>query len=259
MKGQPATGRLLRGESLEIARGGYQREAGAQTLVDKSLSLRPVALSAYGASNESSVSSGNGDLYVRAGKRAFDVVFSAAFLVLIASWLFPLIALLIRLDSKGPILFRQRRVGLNGEVFECLKFRTMRHDPEGRFVQAQKDDPRITRVGAFLRKTNLDEVPQFINVVRGEMSVVGPRPHVPDLDHKFCDVVPGYLARNAVKPGVTGLAQVSGCRGETRSVREMTHRIRFDIFYTRNVSLFIDLKIIVLTVVRVLQGDRKAY
>jgi len=259
VKGQPATGRLLRGESMEIARSGYQRETGAQTLADKSLSLRPVVLNGYGASNESSVRSGLGDLYQRVGKRAFDVVFSTAFMVLMASWLFPLIALFIRLDSKGPVFFRQRRVGLNGEIFECLKFRTMRHDPEGKFMQAQKDDPRITRVGAFLRKTNLDEVPQFINVMRGDMSVVGPRPHVPDLDHKFCDVVPGYLARNAVKPGVTGLAQVSGCRGETRSVREMTHRIRFDIFYTRNVSLFIDLKIIVLTVVRVLQGDKNAY
>lgn len=242
---------------MEIATSGFQREANTQALADKALSLRPVVLQGYGASNESSAS--RAGLYQRSGKRLFDLAFSAAFLVLVASWLFPVIALFIRLDSKGPILFRQRRVGLNGETFECLKFRTMRHDPEGKFVQAQKDDPRITRVGAFLRKTNLDEVPQFINVMRGEMSVVGPRPHVPDLDHKFCDVVPGYLARNAVKPGVTGLAQVSGCRGETRSVREMTHRIRFDIFYTRNVSLFIDLKIIVLTVVRVLQGDRKAY
>ena len=242
---------------MEIATSGYQREASTQALADKALSLRPVVLQGYGASNESSAS--RAGLYQRSGKRLFDLAFSAAFLVLVASWLFPVIALFIRLDSKGPILFRQRRVGLNGETFECLKFRTMRHDPEGKFVQAQKDDPRITRVGAFLRKTNLDEVPQFINVMRGEMSVVGPRPHVPDLDHKFCDVVPGYLARNAVKPGVTGLAQVSGCRGETRSVREMTHRIRFDIFYTRNVSLFIDLKIIVLTVMRVLQGDRKAY
>jgi putative colanic acid biosynthesis UDP-glucose lipid carrier transferase len=242
---------------MEIATSGFQREANTQALADKALSLRPVVLQGYGASNESSAS--RAGLYQRSGKRLFDLAFSAAFLVLVASWLFPVIALLIRLDSKGPILFRQRRVGLNGETFECLKFRTMRHDPEGKFVQAQKDDPRITRVGAFLRKTNLDEVPQFINVMHGEMSVVGPRPHVPDLDHKFCDVVPGYLARNAVKPGVTGLAQVSGCRGETRSVREMTHRIRFDIFYTRNVSLFIDLKIIVLTVMRVLQGDRKAY
>ena len=193
---------------MEIATSGFQREANTQALADKALSLRPVVLQGYGASNESSAS--RAGLYQRSGKRLFDLAFSAAFLVLVASWLFPVIALLIRLDSKGPILFRQRRVGLNGETFECLKFRTMRHDPEGKFVQAQKDDPRITRVGAFLRKTNLDEVPQFINVMHGEMSVVGPRPHVPDLDHKFCDVVPGYLARNAVKPGVTGLAQVSG-------------------------------------------------
>lgn len=244
---------------MEIARSGYQREAGAQTLADKSLSLRPVVLNSYGASNESSVRSGLGDLYERVGKRSFDVVFSAAFLVLMASWLFPLIALLIRLDSKGPVFFRQRRVGLNGEIFECLKFRTMRHDPEGKFMQAQKDDPRITRVGAFLRKTNLDEVPQFINVMRGDMSVVGPRPHVPELDHVFAGVVPGYAMRNRVRPGVTGLAQVSGCRGETRSVRDMTHRIRFDMFYCRTVSFAMDIKIIVLTVVCALRGDDRAY
>lgn len=242
---------------MEIARSGYQREASTQALADKALSLRPVVLQGYGASNESSAS--RAGLYQRSGKRLFDLAFSAAFLVLVASWLFPVIALFIRLDSKGPILFRQRRVGLNGKTFECLKFRTMRFDPEGKFVQAQKNDPRITRVGAFLRRTNFDELPQFLNVLKGEMSVVGPRPHVADLDHVFAGVVPGYTNRNTVRPGVTGLAQVSGCRGETRSVRDMTHRVRFDIFYCRTLSFVMDLKIILLTVVGTLKGDERAY
>lgn len=197
--------------------------------------------------------------YQRTGKRIFDVVFSAAFLVAVGSWLFPMLAIAIRANSKGPVLFRQRRVGLHGEAFTCLKFRTMAHRPDAGFVQAQKDDCRITAVGRFLRRTNLDEVPQFINVLLGDMSVIGPRPHVPELDGMFKDLIPSYTQRNLVKPGVSGLAQVSGCRGETRSVREMNHRIRFDVFYCRNVGFLIDLKLVFLTVVRALRGDEKAY
>lgn len=197
--------------------------------------------------------------YQRTGKRVFDVVFSTAFLVVVGSWLFPILAIAIRANSKGPVLFRQRRVGLHGEVFTCLKFRTMAHRPDAGFVQAQKDDCRITTVGRFLRRTNLDEVPQFINVLLGDMSVIGPRPHVPELDGMFEDLIPTYTQRNSVKPGVSGLAQVSGCRGETRSVREMSHRIRFDVFYCRNVSLSMDIKLIALTVVRALRGDERAY
>ena len=197
--------------------------------------------------------------YPRAGKRIFDVIFSLTFMLLIGSWLFPLIALAIRLDSSGPVLFRQSRVGLDGKIFKCLKFRTMVHEPDAGFVQAQKNDSRITRVGAILRKTNLDEIPQFLNVLHGEMSVIGPRPHVPELDHMFQDLVPQYNFRNMVKPGVSGLAQISGCRGETRSIREMSHRVRFDVFYCRNISLLMDLKLIVLTVVSALRGDERAY
>jgi len=193
------------------------------------------------------------------GKRSFDIVFSLAFLVFVGSWLFPLAALAIRADSRGPVLFRQRRVGLGGVQFTCLKFRTMTHRPDAGFEQARKDDCRITRVGRFLRRTNLDEIPQFINVLAGSMSVIGPRPHVPELDDMFKDFVPAYAQRNMVKPGLSGLAQVSGCRGETRNVREMNHRIRFDVFYIRNVGFAMDLKLIVLTVLRVLQGDSRAY
>lgn len=198
-------------------------------------------------------------LYQRGGKRAFDFAFSAAFLVGVGSWLFPLLAVAIRANSSGPVFFRQKRVGLNGEVFTCLKFRTMVHQPDAGFCQAQKNDARITRVGAFLRRTNLDEVPQFINVLRGDMSVIGPRPHVQELDGMFKDLIPAYASRNVVKPGVSGLAQVSGCRGETRSVREMNHRVRFDVFYCRNVSFALDVKLVFLTVLRALRGDERAY
>jgi putative colanic acid biosynthesis UDP-glucose lipid carrier transferase len=197
--------------------------------------------------------------YFQRGKRFFDIVFSAAFLLLIGIWMYPLIGIAIRLDSQGPVFFRQKRIGLGGETFTCLKFRTMTHDPDAGFMQAQKNDARITRVGALLRRTNLDEIPQFLNVLIGDMSVIGPRPHVPELDTVFKDVVPLYGLRNTVKPGVSGLAQVSGCRGETRSVREMSHRVRFDLFYCRNVGFAMDLKLIALTVIRALRGDERAY
>lgn len=196
--------------------------------------------------------------YERA-KRLHDVVFSLGFTLACGIWLFPIIAIAIKLDSSGPVFFRQQRVGWKGRMFYCLKFRTMSHDPDACFVQAQKNDPRVTRVGKFLRKTNLDELPQFINVLKGEMSVVGPRPHVGELDVLHCDEVAGYKLRTLVRPGVTGLAQISGCRGETRSIRDMEHRIRFDLFYVRNMNFMLDIKIIALTVVRVLQGDSNAY
>ena len=192
-------------------------------------------------------------------KRLVDVIFSCGFLLAGGAWMFPIIAILIKLDSRGPVFFLQERVGYRGQTFRCLKFRTMTHNPQASFVQAQKDDPRVTRVGRFLRKTNLDELPQFINVLKGEMSVVGPRPHVQELDIMHGDQVRGYRLRNTVRPGVTGLAQISGCRGETRSVRDMEHRVRFDLFYVRNMSLMLDVKIILLTIVRVIQGDSRAY
>lgn len=200
-----------------------------------------------------------GTLYTRFGKRAFDLAFAGMFMLTVGLWLLPLIGLLIKLDSRGPMLFRQTRLGAGGVPFRCMKFRTMTHDPHAGFVQAQKNDPRVTRVGRVLRRTNLDELPQFLNVLKGEMSVVGPRPHVPELDQLFGGCVPGYTRRTMVRPGVTGLAQVSGCRGETRSVRKMTHRVRFDLFYARNQSLRIDVKIVLLTVWRALAGDEHAY
>jgi len=198
-------------------------------------------------------------LYVRLGKRCFDVAFSTTFVVCAATWLFPLIAVAIRLDSKGPVFFRQNRVGFGGRVFSCLKFRTMNHDPEAAFTQAAPNDPRVTRVGQVLRRHNLDELPQFINVLLGEMSVVGPRPHVPELDHLYGEQIRDYGARNLVKPGVTGLAQISGRRGETRRLRDMAHRVRLDLFYVRRCSFLIDLRTIITTVHHSLVGDEKAY
>lgn len=197
--------------------------------------------------------------YARYGKRLFDIVFSLTFLALVGSWLLPLIALIIKVDSVGPALFTQRRVGRGGAEFTCLKFRTMLHQPDAEFRQVERNDPRVTRIGAFLRRTNLDELPQFINVLAGQMSVVGPRPHVPELDEAFAGSVPSYSCRNLVRPGVTGLAQVSGCRGETRSVREMNHRVRFDVFYIRSLSFRVDVGIILKTVRSVLGGDDKAF
>jgi len=197
--------------------------------------------------------------YSRYGKRTFDIAFAATFMLSLGFWLLPLIALIIKLDSPGPAFFRQRRVGLAGAEFTCLKFRTMSHEPGAGFRQTERNDPRITRVGAFLRKTNLDELPQFINVLLGQMSVVGPRPHVSELDEAFSGSVPSYSCRNLVRPGVTGLAQISGCRGETRSVREMNHRVRFDVFYIRSISFTMDLRIIVQTALKVVQGDERAF
>lgn len=212
-----------------------------------------------GASIETQDWSATHARYARFGKRAFDLAFASLFMLLLGFWLLPLIGLLIKLDSRGPVFFRQFRLGANGVQFRCFKFRTMTHDPKAGFVQAQKNDPRVTRVGRILRKTNLDELPQFLNVLMGEMSVVGPRPHVPELDELFAECVPGYSMRTSVLPGVTGLAQVSGCRGETRSIRKMTHRVRFDLFYARNMSLRMDIKIVFLTVWRALSGDEYAY
>lgn len=195
----------------------------------------------------------------RYGKRSFDLVFSLVFMLTLGWWLLPAIALAIKLDSPGPVLFRQKRVGLDGQLFTCLKFRSMRHVANNSFVQAVKNDSRITRVGAFLRKTNLDELPQFLNVLGGSMSVVGPRPHVPELDAEFIYQIPEYRVRHLMKPGVTGMAQVSGCRGSTRTVREMKHRIRFDCFYLHRQGLWMDISVVFRTVKSMLGGDSHAY
>ena len=180
-----------------------------------------------------------------------DRVLAAAILALIAP-LFGLIALLIKLDSRGPVLFRQQRYGFNNEVIEVLKFRSMYVDRCDKavgaaVVQATKQDPRITRIGRILRRTSLDELPQFINVLKGTMSIVGPRPHAVLHNEQYSRVIDEYLARHRVKPGITGWAQVNGLRGETETLDKMEQRVRYDLYYIENWSLLFDLRIIMRT------------
>jgi putative colanic acid biosynthesis UDP-glucose lipid carrier transferase len=183
----------------------------------------------------------------------------AGFLLLITLPLFPLIALAIRVDSPGPVLFRQRRSGRNQMPFEMFKFRTMAvrsAADEGR--QATANDPRVTRVGWLLRRTSLDELPQLFNVLKGEMSLVGPRPHLAEHDDRFAAIVDIYPQRHQVKPGLTGLAQVCGLRGETRTRASIEGRAAADLEYVRNWSLWLDAKIVMRTFAAVLSG-RNAY
>jgi putative colanic acid biosynthesis UDP-glucose lipid carrier transferase len=195
-------------------------------------------------------------------KRSFDILFSLLFLVLIFSWLAPIIALLIKLNSRGPIFFKQDRWGLNNEKIVCYKFRTMRHvnaEIESEFKQAGKNDERVTSLGRFLRKTSLDELPQFLNVFKGDMSVVGPRPHPIPLSMESKDIVQNYMMRHLVKPGITGWAQVNGSRGEVQTPEEMRRRVAFDLWYIENWSFLLDCQIIFQTIINLLKGDEKAY
>ena len=192
-------------------------------------------------------------------KRSFDILFSLLVLIFIATWLFPILALLIKLDSKGSVFFKQKRYGFHDEVFECLKFRTMIENEESTTKTTSQNDSRITKIGRFLRKTSLDEMPQFINVLRGDMSVVGPRPHMLLIDEFYKAKIGRYSVRSLVKPGITGLAQVSGLRGDTGEMEiEMKKRILADSFYVKNWSLTLDIVIILKTILLVIKGDQKA-
>lgn len=184
-------------------------------------------------------------------KRFFDVVFSLLVICCLLLWLVPLIALLIRLESKGPIFFRQLRTGKDGKPFYCLKFRSMRPNSQADSVQARRNDVRITVVGGYLRKTSLDELPQFFNVLRGEMSIVGPRPHMLAHTEQYTLLIENFMDRHLIMPGITGLAQVSGHRGETRNVEAMAKRVEADIRYLNNWTFWLDVKIIWLTLKQV--------
>lgn len=197
-------------------------------------------------------------------KRIFDVVFSFLVIVCIFPWLMPIIAIAIKFSSRGPVFFRQERWGLNNKVITCLKFRSMQTcsrdvDDQGNYLQASKNDPRVTRVGAFLRKTNLDELPQFFNVLLGSMSVVGPRPHPVPLNMASKNNVNRYMMRHWVKPGITGWAQVNGYRGETRVPRLMEKRVEFDVWYIENWTFWLDLQIIVQTLTNMIKGEKNAF
>jgi Undecaprenyl-phosphate glucose phosphotransferase len=191
-------------------------------------------------------------------KRIFDIIFSSFVLVFILSWLLPIISILIKLSSRGPVFFKQKRAGKGNKPFNCLKFRTMvPNNPE--FKQATKNDPRVTRLGKFLRKTSMDELPQFINVLKGEMSIIGPRPHPLKLNEEFSPRIEKFMARHYIKPGITGLAQAKGYRGETKTDHSMRGRVKLDRFYIENWSFILDLKIIIATIIAITKGDQQAY
>ena len=192
-------------------------------------------------------------------KRIFDIFFSLFVCIFLLSWLAPILWLLIKLESKGPLVFKQAREGINGKEFICYKFRSMRLNLLSDRVHATKNDSRVTKMGYILRKTSMDELPQFINVLLGDMSVVGPRPHLESLSLEYQKEVDDYLKRHIVKPGITGLAQVSGYRGEIKNQSDIKNRIRFDIFYIENWSFYLDLKIIIRTIFNVFTGEEKAY
>lgn len=191
-------------------------------------------------------------------KRLFDIAFSLLVILTVFPIIFPIIALAIKLDSKGPVIFKQPRQGKKNKLFNCYKFRTMYVDGSSE-RQATKNDPRITRVGRFLRKTNLDEVPQFINALMGNMSVVGPRPHISSQLDQYGAAIKKYKVRHFVTPGITGYAQVNGYRGETKEVSLMEKRVEYDVIYMENWSLSLDIKIIFLTVWNMVRGEKKAY
>ncbi|SFD02952.1 putative colanic acid biosysnthesis UDP-glucose lipid carrier transferase [Chitinophaga sp. CF118] len=196
-------------------------------------------------------------------KRALDIGFSL-FMFTAFSWLFLLIALLIKLSSKGSIFFKQERWGLKNKKITCYKFRSMvvqncEVDSNNQFLQATRNDSRVTQIGRFLRKTNLDELPQFINVLSGEMSFVGPRPHATPLHIESRETVDHYMLRQMVKPGITGWAQVNGCRGETRHSGQMKKRVDMDIWYIENYSFWLDCQIIFQTMMNMIKGDKNAY
>jgi len=199
------------------------------------------------------------DLYNQIIKRIFDIIFSLILIIFVLSWLVPVIGLLIKLDSPGPIFFVQKRNGRGNQPFNCLKFRSMQINEYSETKQATKNDDRVTNLGRILRKTSLDELPQFFNVLVGDMSVVGPRPHPIKLNENYRSLIDRYMSRHLINPGVTGLAQVMGYRGETSEPHQMKSRIKMDIFYVEHWSFWLDIKIIFLTIFKTFKGDKNAF
>ncbi len=192
-------------------------------------------------------------------KRTFDIVVSGLFLIPFWVLIYPVIAILTKILQPGPVFFKQKRNGLNGEEFLCYKFRSMKVNADADRLQATKDDPRKTPFGNFLRKSSIDELPQFINVFKGDMSIVGPRPHMVAHTEEYSALIDKYMVRHWVKPGITGWAQVRGARGETKELWQMEDRIRKDIWYIENWTLFLDIKIMFLTIRNAIGGDKQAY
>ena len=192
-------------------------------------------------------------------KRSFDILFSSIVIIFILSWLTPIIAILIKLESRGPVFFKQSRNGFNYKEFDCYKFRSMTPNKGANLHQATRGDQRVTKVGKFIRKTSIDELPQFFNVLFGDMSVVGPRPHMVSHTNMYAKKIDKFMVRHFVKPGITGLAQVSGFRGEVETDKDIIGRVKYDIFYIENWSLLLDIKIITQTFVNAIKGEEKAY
>ncbi len=195
-------------------------------------------------------------------KRGFDILFSLVIIAGVLSWLTPLLFIIIKLESKGPLFFVRKRNGLDYKTFDCYKFRTLRiHDEAKHKHHVNEDDDRVTKVGKFLRKTSIDELPQFFNVLKGEMSVVGPRPHMLEYNKAYANQVNNVslMARHLILPGITGLAQIRGYRGLVKSNNDIIGRVKFDLFYIKNWSILLDIKIIIMTILNFFKGDEKAF
>jgi putative colanic acid biosynthesis UDP-glucose lipid carrier transferase len=192
-------------------------------------------------------------------KRIFDIIFSSILILSIYPWLFPLVFVIQKMTSKGPLFFIQKRTGQDNKVFDCIKFRTMYLNNDSEIKGTLKNDPRITPFGKFLRKTRIDELPQFINVFLGQMSVVGPRPHMVKHTEEYSKLVDEFLVRHFVKPGITGWAQTTGYIDETRKLQEMKDKVKKDVWYIENWSFLLDIKIIILTIINIIRKDKNAY
>jgi putative colanic acid biosynthesis UDP-glucose lipid carrier transferase len=199
------------------------------------------------------------DIVASTKKRVFDVLFSLFIITFLLSWLVPLLAILIKINSPGPVFFVQLRSGKDNKQFRCFKFRTLKVNRDADAKQVTRDDDRFTKLGKFLRKTSLDELPQFFNVLLGDMSVVGPRPHMLKHTEDYSRLLNEYMIRHFVKPGVTGWAQVNGFRGEIKEQEQLRKRIEYDIWYLENWSLWLDFRIIFLTVYVTIKGDKNAF
>jgi putative colanic acid biosynthesis UDP-glucose lipid carrier transferase len=192
-------------------------------------------------------------------KRAFDLFFSTLALITIYPIVYIIVAIIIKRTSPGPVYFKQERTGMNGKIFKCIKFRSMKVNNDADSLQATKDDPRKYPFGDFMRRTNIDELPQLINVWKGEMSIVGPRPHMLKHTEEYSKIINKFMVRHLAKPGITGLAQVTGYRGETKQIDQMEGRVKKDIEYIENWSIWLDLRIIIKTLNKMISGDKNAY
>ena len=192
-------------------------------------------------------------------KRSFDLIFSILMLCFLFPFVYLIFGAIIKWTSPGPVFFKQKRTGIKGKEFYCYKFRSMQLNDDANKKQAVQGDPRVTKIGQFMRKTSVDELPQFINVLKNDMSIVGPRPHMLQHTDLYSSLIDKFMVRHLVKPGITGWAQVTGCRGETKTVEEMEERVKRDVWYLENWTFFLDLKIIYLTIANAIKGDKKAF